>query len=115
MTGVRVVAARAKPDTDSAAPQIPLQRAENPDDANAGAASDPRREAGSLYSVIAPVPKIGEFNHSRIVVRGKHVAHWLNGGKVVGFDMRDAAGVGDQPAGSLVGGVVSDIRVRRLE
>ena len=51
------------------------------DDANADAASDPRRVAGSLYSVIAPVPKvppkIGEFNHSRIVVRGTHVEHWL--------------------------------------
>lgn len=65
------------------------------DDANPDAASDPRRVAGSLYSVIAPVPKvppkIGEFNHSRIVVRGTHVEHWLNGVKVVEFDVRDAA------------------------
>ncbi len=64
-------------------------------DANADAASDPRRVAGSLYSLIAPVPrvpaKIGEFNHSRTVVRGTHVEHWLNGVKVVEFDTRDAA------------------------
>jgi hypothetical protein len=26
---------------------------------------------------------VGEFNHSRIVVRGNHVEHWLNGVKVV--------------------------------
>jgi hypothetical protein len=60
------------------------------DDANADAASDPRRVAGSLYSRIAPSPrippKIGEFNHSRIVVRGAHVEHWLNGVKVVDFE-----------------------------
>jgi hypothetical protein len=65
------------------------------DDTNPDAASDPRRVAGSLYSVIAPVPKvqpkIGEFNHSRIVVRGTHVEHWLNGVKVVEFDIGDTA------------------------
>ena len=64
-------------------------------DENPDAASDPRRTAASLYSVIAPVPKvpvkIGEFNHSRIVVRGTHVEHWLNGVKVVEFDTHDAA------------------------
>ncbi len=60
------------------------------DDANEDAASDPRRVAGSLYSLIAPSPRIppriGEFNHSRLVVDGSHVEHWLNGRKVVEFD-----------------------------
>ena len=60
------------------------------DDANDDAASDPRRVAGSLYSVIAPVPriapKIAEFNHSRLIVDRHHVEHWLNGKKVVDFD-----------------------------
>jgi hypothetical protein len=60
------------------------------DDSNSDAASDPRRVAGSLYSVVAPsprvVPAIGEFNRSRILVRGNHVEHWLNGVKVVEFD-----------------------------
>jgi hypothetical protein len=59
------------------------------DDTNEDAASDPRRVAGSLYSLIAPTPRvrprIGEFNHSRLVVNGKHVEHWLNGTKVVDF------------------------------
>ena len=26
---------------------------------------------------------MGEFNHSRLVVKGDHVEHWLNGVKVV--------------------------------
>src|SRR3954469_9522925 len=60
------------------------------DDANEDAASDPRRVAGSLYSVLAPSPRIppriGEFNRSRIVVKGSHVEHWLNGTKVVEFE-----------------------------
>src|SRR3954469_23841045 len=57
------------------------------DDANPAAVSDPRRGAGSLYSQLAPsprvAPRIGEYNRSRIVVRGKRVEHWLNGVKVV--------------------------------
>jgi hypothetical protein len=61
------------------------------DDHNDDAASDPRRVAGSLYSLIAPSPRIppriGEFNHSRLVVRRTHVEHWLNGTKVVEFEM----------------------------
>jgi hypothetical protein len=62
------------------------------DDGNADAAWDPRRVAASLYSLIAPSPRIppriGEFNHSRLVVNGNHVEHWLNGVKVVEFDVR---------------------------
>jgi hypothetical protein len=60
------------------------------DDTNEDAASDPRRVAASLYSLIAPTPRIrpriGEFNHSRLLVQGSHVEHWLNGTKVVAFE-----------------------------
>jgi hypothetical protein len=60
------------------------------DDGNADAASDARRVAGSLDSLIAPSPRIppriGEFNHSRLLVSGRHVEHWLNGVKVVEFE-----------------------------
>jgi hypothetical protein len=48
--------------------------------------------AASLYSLIAPSPRIPprirRFNHSRLVVNGDHVEHWLNGVKVVEFDAR---------------------------
>ncbi len=44
-----------------------------------------------LYSVIAPVPKItpriGEFNHSRLVVHSGTVEHWLNGTRVVRYEI----------------------------
>jgi hypothetical protein len=49
------------------------------------------RTAGSLYSVIAPKPGAvkapGNFNRSRLVVRGDHVEHWLNGVKVVEYEI----------------------------
>jgi Domain of Unknown Function (DUF1080) len=47
----------------------------------------PKHSTGALYDMVAPAnaqPKpVGEFNVSRIVVRGTHVEHWLNGVKVV--------------------------------
>jgi hypothetical protein len=46
-----------------------------------------KHASGSLYDVIAPVGKQlapqGQFNKSRIIVKGNHVEHWLNGVKVV--------------------------------
>lgn len=46
-----------------------------------------RHASGALYDLFAPQRKKlvlqGEFNQSRIVVRGDHLEHWLNGVKVV--------------------------------
>jgi Domain of Unknown Function (DUF1080) len=54
-------------------------------------AVEPQRSAASLYSAIAPSPKsdppVGAFNHSRILVNGDHVEHWLNGVRVVSFEL----------------------------
>lgn len=62
---------------------------ENHPDAKAGIAGN--RTAGSLYDLI-PASKakkhkpIGEFNRTRIVVKGNHIEHWLNGVKVLEFE-----------------------------
>ena len=46
---------------------------------------------GALYDMAPPdrdaSKPVGEFNHSRLVVRGNHVEHWLNGVKVVDADL----------------------------
>ena len=49
------------------------------------------RTVGSLYDLIpAPTNKVvmpmGEWNHARILSRGKHVEFWLNGQKTVEFE-----------------------------
>jgi hypothetical protein len=54
----------------------------------------PREQAGALYALYPPVnavtKPVGEFNQGRIVVRGGKVEHWLNGVKVVEYDMASA-------------------------
>jgi hypothetical protein len=52
---------------------------------------NPKTSAGSLYGLIAPVNKslkpVGRWNKVRIVVNKGHVEHWLNGRKVVEYDL----------------------------
>ncbi len=48
--------------------------------------------AGSLYDIIASGPAkrlrpVGEWNTAAVIFRGKHGEHWLNGAKVVDFDL----------------------------
>lgn len=55
----------------------------------------PSHRAGALYDLIAPNDRkhlrhVGEWNRSRIVVRGNHGEHWLNGEKVVEFELGTA-------------------------
>lgn len=57
------------------------------DSANSDATSNLKHTAGALYDMVAPSQHaskpVGEFNRSRIVVRGNHVEHWMNEVKVV--------------------------------
>jgi Domain of Unknown Function (DUF1080) len=48
--------------------------------------------AGALYDLIPPgasksLRPVGEWNSSAVVFRGNHGEHWLNGAKVVEFDL----------------------------
>jgi len=62
---------------------------------NRDARSNPKHTAGALYDMVAPTTDatkpVGDFNESRIVVRGMHVEHWLNGVKVVDSELNGEA------------------------
>lgn len=61
------------------------------DDRHLDALVSKTHTAGALYDLIAPVGKIlkpvGKFNVARIVFYGNHGEHWLNGIKVLEFDL----------------------------
>jgi hypothetical protein len=81
----------------------------------------PSHRAGALYDLVPPgtaktLMKVGEWNTSRIVLRGNHGEHWLNGKKVVDYDLgtprmdsllakskyKSIAGFADRRAGHIV-------------
>jgi hypothetical protein len=52
----------------------------------------PNHRTGALYDLITPnenkhVNAVGEWNHSVIIFTGNHGEHWLNGLKVVEYDL----------------------------
>jgi hypothetical protein len=66
------------------------------DERHADAKIGPHRATAALYDAIpAPATKrmkpAGEINTSRIVVNGNHVEHWLNGGKVLEYELGSPA------------------------
>jgi hypothetical protein len=56
----------------------------------------PHRSTASLYDVISapankPLKPAGQFNEGRILLSGMHVEHWLNGVKVVEYELESDA------------------------
>lgn len=52
----------------------------------------PIRSTGSLYSLIPPndskkINPAGTFNQSTIIVKGKHIEHWLNGIMILSYNL----------------------------
>ncbi|MCS7022353.1 MAG: DUF1080 domain-containing protein [Gemmataceae bacterium] len=52
---------------------------------------NPLASAGACYAVFAPAKDVtrplGEWNQTRILARGSHVEHWLNGEKLLEYDI----------------------------
>jgi hypothetical protein len=82
---------------------------------------DPNKFTASFYDVLPPQKKTplqlpGQWNHSRILVQGKHVEHWLNGEKVLKYELespeakaaiaqskfKNAPGFGDKIKGHIL-------------
>jgi hypothetical protein len=52
---------------------------------------NPLSSAGACYSAFAPAKDatrpLGQWNQSRVVARGTHVEHWMNGEKLLEYDV----------------------------
>lgn len=61
------------------------------DDSKHKDGENPKTSAGALYALIAPTNKtlkaVGQWNHARLRVLNNHVEHWLNGKKIVEYDL----------------------------
>jgi hypothetical protein len=66
------------------------------DNIKGGDRFDPKHLAGALYDLVAPprdfTHPVGSWNTTRIVVRGWHIEHWLNGEKIVDVDLSSPEG-----------------------
>lgn len=56
----------------------------------------PVHRAGAFYSIIAPngqkeLNPVGQWNTTRIIARGNHIEHWLNGKCIVKLDLDSPA------------------------
>ncbi|HTH48959.1 MAG TPA: DUF1080 domain-containing protein, partial [Candidatus Limnocylindria bacterium] len=51
----------------------------------------PKRQTASLYDALPPtshpLKPAGQINSSRVLVKGNHVEHWLNGVKVLSYEL----------------------------
>ena len=65
------------------------------DDVGHADGGSPRTSAGALYDLVAPKGKVlkpvGEWNAARLVKKGNHVEHWLNGTKIVEYELGSPA------------------------
>jgi pimeloyl-ACP methyl ester carboxylesterase len=65
------------------------------DEGHADAKNGAKRMTASFYDVLPPAANkplkpAGEWNSSRILVRGNHVEHWLNSAKVLEYELGSA-------------------------
>ena len=91
------------------------------DAAHADAQRGGKRTTAAFYDVLPPsgektLRPSGELNESRLLVRGSHVEHWLNGAKVVEYELgsqvlreaiaqskfKDVAGFGEKIPGRIL-------------
>ena len=64
------------------------------DDANAPDGAQRETAAGAAYAVYAApagvVAPYGHWNRTRLIVQGNHVEHWLNGRRIVEYELKSA-------------------------
>ena len=66
------------------------------DETNPDGKRGPKRQTASFYDVLPaaankPLKPVGEWNSSRVLVQGNHVEHWLNGVKVLEYELGSEA------------------------
>jgi hypothetical protein len=89
-SGIKYFVIEAQPKTPGSAKGLEYQILDDAKHPDAKLGINGNRTCASLYDLIpasnTKVKPIGKWNHARILVKGKHVEHWLNGKKVLEFE-----------------------------
>jgi hypothetical protein len=89
-SGIKIFVTEQQPKTPGSAKGLEYQLLDDARHPDAKLGINGNRTLASLYDLIPATNKkvnpIGQWNHARIVVKGKHVEHWLNGIKVLEYE-----------------------------
>ena len=89
-SGIKYFVTEQQPRTPGSAIGLEYQLLDDARHPDAKLGIDGNRTLASLYDLLPATnkkpKKIGEWNHARILVIGKHVEHWLNGVKVLEYE-----------------------------
>ncbi|HZS09308.1 MAG TPA: DUF1080 domain-containing protein [Blastocatellia bacterium] len=91
-SGIKYLVTEDLPKTGHSAVSFEMQILDDDNHPDAKMGRNGNRTASSLYDLIPPAKNkilrpVGEFNQIRLVKKGNHVEHWLNGVKVVEFEL----------------------------
>lgn len=119
-SGIKYFVIEQQPKTPGSAKGLEYQILDDAKHPDAKLGIDGNRTLASLYDIMPArnkkVNPIGEWNHALILVKGKHVEHWLNGRKVLQFErggkeflahkaeskFKDIPGFGEYPIGRIL-------------
>jgi hypothetical protein len=119
-SGIKYFVVEQQPKTPGSAIGLEYQILDDAKHPDAKLGINGNRTLASLYDVMPAHDKkpnpVGEWNHARIVVKGKHVEHWLNGVKVLDYErggkdflahkaeskFKDRAGFGEAAQGHIL-------------
>jgi hypothetical protein len=119
-SGIKYFVTEQLPRTPGSAKGLEYQLLDDARHPDAKLGINGNRTLASLYDLLPATNKkvypIGQWNHARILVRGKHVEHWLNGIKVLEYErggkeflahkavskFKDLEGFGEAPEGHIL-------------